>query len=467
MKNMKEYEKVKPSKNPYLQTIPEHWFEYRLSQIANNRVVRHKENEELLSVYLTYGVMKYADTVKTQVHKPSEDLSNYKYVEVGNLVLNNQQAWRGSVGVSQYRGIVSPVYYVLELSNRFNHRFANYLFRNHSMVDQYVSSSKGVGSIQRNLYYPYLKNIIVSFPPKEEQDQIVRYLDSKLAKINKFIRNKKRLIELLKEQKQAVINQAVTKGLDPDAKMKPSGVEWLSVVPEGWEVRPLKRVTSINKLSLSNSVDSNKIINYIDISTVGFTELKQEPVSYKFSEAPSRARRIVCHGDTIISTVRTYLKSIFYIDESFDGFIASTGFAVLTPSKLINKKLLNYSLSAEYFLNSVAKHSIGVSYPAISETVLARLKVVIPKNIDEQKEILNYVTKKIKTIDQTIDRIQKEIDLITEYRTSLISAVITGKVDVRGIEVDEPPAEELAELEPAELENEELQGDDLLESEVG
>src|SRR5699024_8327968 len=285
----------------------------------------------------------------------------------------------------------------------------------------------------QNIDYKKLKNSKIPLPSITEQQLIGSFLDNKLEKIDEFIEIKTRLIGLLKEQKQAMINKAVTKGLDDSAKMKDSGVEWIGEVPEEWEVLKLKYVTDSNMVSLQNSEDPEMEVDYIDIGSVGFFNLKEEPINYKFKNAPSRARRIVQAGDVIISTVRTYLKSMLYIDEYLDNKIVSTGFSVLTPKDNILSLFLAYALSANYFIDKVISSSTGVAYPAISDNKLSSLYLVVPTDLAEQEEIISYLKKESAKIDRTINFYKKEIDLIKEYRTSLISSVVTGKVDVRNM----------------------------------
>ena len=190
----------------------------------------------MLSVYLNLGVIKFSDVNEKRTNPTSEDLSNYQAVDPGDFVLNNQQAWRGSVGVSELQGIVSPAYLVLSLNSKFDPRFANLLFRDTAMVGQYVICSKGVGTIQRNLYWPHLKGTLTLVPPLAEQRGIVRYLDHVDRRIRRYIETKEKLIGLLQEEKQAIVNRVVTRGLDPNVRLKPSGVEWLGDVPAHWEV---------------------------------------------------------------------------------------------------------------------------------------------------------------------------------------------------------------------------------------
>ena len=444
---LKPYGDYKATEYDWLGSVPKHWKKTSIRNITelSNKRNGERTDLELLSVYREYGVIKKPSRDDNH-NVESEDLSNYKYVDKGYLVLNKMKVWQGSLGVSKYEGIVSPAYIVCRLRNDLDPNFINYLLRAAVFKTIYNRLSYGVRVGQWDMRYDDFKNIYIYIPPKDEQTQIVRYLDSKLSKINKFIKAKKKQIELLKEQKQAIINQAVTKGLDSNVKMKPSGIEILGDIPDHWKVTPLKYIVSSNLTTIPESFDKEHTIMYIDISTVGFNELKQEPQNYVFKDAPTRARRVIRTGDTIISTVRTYLKSMCYVDEKLDGYIASTGFAVLTPTKAIYSKLLNYILSAEYFLNRVSRESIGVSYPAISESKLVSIKIAISPDIEEQREILKFIQRKSQPIDSTIEMLQKQISLITEYRTSLISNVVTGKVNVRDIKVDDD-IEQIEELE--------------------
>jgi type I restriction enzyme, S subunit len=435
--NLKPYEEYKETEYDWLGSVPRHWKEQTVRSITKLSSERNgnRDDLELLSVYREYGVIRKSSRDDNH-NVESQDLSNYKFVDSGYLVLNKMKMWQGSLGVSRYRGIVSPAYIVCKLIGDLNHEYIHYLMRSAKFKTVYNRISYGVRVGQWDMRYDDFKNIKLFLPPIAEQSQIVKYLDYQLAKINKFIQAKKQLISILKEQKQALINIAVTKGIKRNVKTKHSGIDILGEVPIEWEVKPLKYYVRSNTETLGETYNKENEISYIDISTVGFGELKRSPVRYKFGEAPSRARRIVHYGDTIISTVRTYLKSMCFIDENIRDCIVSTGFAVLTPNEQVYPKLLNYVLSSNYFVDSVSKNSIGVSYPAISESKLISLKIALPKDINEQREILNYIHEHTTAIDKRLSVAEKEIELINEYRTRLISDVVTGKVDVRNIEVD-------------------------------
>lgn len=245
IEDLKPYAEYKESGLSWLGQVPGHWVVSPLARLARLKSVINQSDRQLLSVYLQRGVVRFSDVAEKRTNTTSEDLSKYQAVDPGDFVLNNQQAWRGSVGVSDFSGIVSPAYLVLTLSDQYLPRYANPLFRDQSVVDQYLICSKGVGTIQRNLYWPHLKRVGVVVPPPEEQAAIVRFLDWANGRLERAIRAKRKVIALLNEQKQAIIHRAVTRGLDPSVSLKPSGIPWLGPIPGHWEIRRAKYAARI------------------------------------------------------------------------------------------------------------------------------------------------------------------------------------------------------------------------------
>jgi len=204
---------LKDSGIPWLGNIPQHWGQQALWTLSKLRIERNPGNLPLLSVFLDRGVIRYEEG-GGQVHAPSLDLSNYQVVHVGDFVLNNQQAWRGSVGVSSHSGIISPAYIVLKLSSRFNSHFANYLMRSRAMVDQFVAASKGVGDIQRQVFWPFLRMVQVPLPIFDEQRAIVQYLEMATDGLSASITRLEHEISLLREYRTRLIADVVTGKLD-------------------------------------------------------------------------------------------------------------------------------------------------------------------------------------------------------------------------------------------------------------
>jgi type I restriction enzyme S subunit len=188
----------------------ERWKKMPLMTISKQKSIVNCVNRELLSVYLGIGVVPFSSQEEKRTNVTSENLSKYQAVDFGDFVLNNQQAWRGSVGVSKYSGIVSPAYIVLQLDNTLTTEYANYLFQSRNMVNKYVLCSKGVGSIQRNIDWDYLKKIDIEFPPVAEQCSIVRYLNAECEYIDKFVKKLNDEITLLSEYRTCLISDVVT-----------------------------------------------------------------------------------------------------------------------------------------------------------------------------------------------------------------------------------------------------------------
>ena len=216
----------------------------------------------------------------------------------------------------------------------------------------------------------------------------------------------------------------------PYPAYKDSGVPWLGKIPAHWEVKRLKNVARLNPEVLRETTDPDYLLQYVDITNVNDKGSILDIQEIKFDEAPSRARRKVVHGDTIISTVRTYLKAIAYINNPPDNLIVSTGFAVLRPMSMVNPRFLWRIVQCQQFVDSVMSHSEGVSYPAISPSCLAFLPFLLPP-FDEQVAIAVWLDQETAKIDALITKIRGSIDKLKEYRTALISAAVTGKIDVR------------------------------------
>jgi len=204
---------------------------------------------------------------------------------------------------------------------------------------------------------------------------------------------------------------------------KDSGVDWLGEIPSHWRVKRVKDFCKVNKETLSENRIFNKEIAYVDIGSVdanyGITTVE----NMYFSEAPSRARRIVRNGDIIISTVRTYLKAIAYIDKNFTGSIVSTGFATLTPNNGLISKYLYYSVFSNYFIERIIAYSVGVSYPAIDSSFLRCNFVLIAKK-EEQIKISNFLDQKTSQIDIKIKLLQEKKESYEELKKSLINETV-------------------------------------------
>lgn len=427
------YPNYRQPKMRWLPAVPEHWNEQRAKTFFREVDERSKTGqEELLSVSHLTGVTPRSQK-KVTMFKAASYVGS-KLCRPGDIVINTLWAWMAALGASRHVGIVSPAYgvYRPHRADSFNPAYLDYLLRTRAYVAEYIGRSTGIRSSRLRLYPNQFLDIALIQPPRPEQDQIVAYLRAQDAHIARFIQAKRDLIKLLTEQKLRIIDHAVTRGLDTSVALKPSGIEWLGEVPEHWEVKPLKRWVRLNARTLGQKTSPDFEFRYVDIGSVQTGRLVKEPERIRFEAAPSRARRVLRRGDTIISTVRTYLKAIWYVSEDADDLIASTGFAVLTPSKSVEPEYLGYVIQSSAFVNRVAANSIGIAYPAIAETVLGRFPVALPPTVNEQQAIVARIKTESAPLDDAITRTEDEIKLIREYRDRQIADVVTGQVDVRG-----------------------------------
>lgn len=362
----------------------------------------------------------------------SENYAGGKLVAEHDLVLNRLKAHLGVFARAKQTGVVSPDYTVLRPKGGASVLYCESLFKTPMYVGEFRRRTKGIVEGFWRLYTDDFYNVSSLLPPPEEQDQIVAYLRAQDAHIARFIKAKRDLIGLLTEQKLRIIDHAVTRGLDANIRLKPSGIEWLGEVPAHWEVKPLKRWVRLNASTLGEKTDPDFEFRYVDIGSVQTGRLAKELERIRFEAAPSRARRVLRRGDTIISTVRTYLKAIWYVSEDAHDLIASTGFAVLTPGGDVEPEYLGYVIQSSAFVNRVTANSIGIAYPAIAETVLGRFPMALPPTVTEQQAIVARIKTESAPLDEAIARAEDEIKLIREYRDRLIADAVTGQVDLRG-----------------------------------
>lgn len=430
---MKRYPVYKDSGIDWLGEIPEHWQRISIREVTKSVAQRSRPDLPLLAVYRDYGVI-YRDSRDDNHNTIPQDLSNYKVVKPGNLVLNKMKTWQGSLGVSSFSGIVSPAYIVCEVSTGVNSRFLNYLLRCSRYIFIYNKISYGVRVDQWDMHYEDFKQITIFLPPPEEQKAIAHFIDRKLEQIEQFIRNKKRLIELLNEQKTAIINRAVTKGINPNAPMKHSGIEWLGEIPSHWEVIKLGRLCKVTKLTGFEYTKLWKTDPQGEIIALRGLNIKNnrliiddvERISAELSNQLNRSKLFA--GDIVFPCTGT-LGHGALIEEN-DKFHINQNIAKITPTESFNSEFLLYVLccsSMQYQINRL--NSSGLQ-PVLLIGTIRNLIIQIPSKV-EQEQIVQWIKRTIAKIDLAIAQVEKEIELIQEYRTTLISDAVTGKIDVR------------------------------------
>lgn len=421
-----KYDAYKDSELPSFGNVPNHWQVIPLCSITTLKSITNVVNEELLSVYLDKGVIRFDDVTEKRTNVTSLDLSKYQLVEEGDFVLNNQQAWRGSVGVSTYRGIVSPAYLVLKLSPKVDAKFANYFFRNSAMVSQYLINSKGVGTIQRNLYWQHLKRSNVVLPPTQEQTQIAEFLDHKTSEIEQAIAIKEQQIALLNERKQIVIQKAVTQGLNPNVAMKDSGVEWIGQIPQHWIVKKLKYVLKERSERSKDGLEPLLMMSQVHGLVVRSEYSEKTEVA-----ATTVGNKLVYKNDLVFNKLKAHLGVFFSSVHDFAGCV-SPDYAVYDCVNYIeNTKFLELLFRNPLYIKQFIIRSSGIVEGLIRlyTAELFDLKIGIPPK-DEQKAILSYIEEQSIKFNEAVRNYTQQIEKLKEYKTTLINDAVTGKIKV-------------------------------------
>lgn len=422
---MQKYKTYKWSGNPFFGDIPSCWDIYPLFKIAKIKSIINKQDEELLSVYLDRGVIKFSDVDEKRTNVTSLDLSKYQFVEKGDFVLNNQQAWRGSVGVSNHIGIVSPAYLVLSLSKEINPKYANYLFRDGSMVSQYLICSKGVGTIQRNLYWPHLRRTIVALPSYIEQTAIANFLDTKTNQIDEAIAIKEQQIALLNERKQILIQQAVTQGLDPTVPMKDSGVEWIGKIPEHWIVKRAKYL--FNEIGERSVNGDEELLSVSHIT--GVTPRSEKNVNMFMAEDYSGSK--TCEKNDLVFNIMWAWMGALGVSDRRGIVSPSYGVFRAKAESTFNPIFLEYLLKSTNYIEHYNKVSTGLHSSRLRfyGHMFFDMEMGFP-SFEEQNYIIEHVQKESDVIDKALSLQEQQIEALKEYKTTLINSAVTGKIKV-------------------------------------
>lgn len=434
---VQRYERYKDSGVEWLGDIPEHWQSNKLKYVLTEINERSETGEEeLLSLSKTKGVIPKSTLGDRSGQANS--LIGYKKVYIETLVINKMQAVNGLLSVSKISGITSPDYSVYKTKEGNDINYFGYLLNQPVYLDEFKKVVTGVMEGFIRLYTDDLYNIKAHIPPLNEQTSIAEFLDDKTTKINQAIAIKEQQISLLKERKQILIHKAVTRGLDDRIQLKYSGVEWIGEIPEHWNMKRFRYVFNLGKgltITKENLRDEGVFcVNYGEIhSKYGFEldtnihKLKYVDEEYLLSDP----KALLKNGDFVFADTSediegsgnfTYLKSD---NEIFAGYHT----VVAKPKFDLESRFFAYIFESESFRNQIRTKVKGVKVYSITQSILKQPTVWFPSK-DEQKEIVDYLDSGTKKIETAISLKQQEINKLTEYKSSLINGVVTGKVKV-------------------------------------
>lgn len=418
---MKQYEKYKDIDAPWLMSIPKGWETRKIRYTFDERSEKGYPNEPLLSATQSKGVIPQS-MYENRTVSASKDFHLLKLVNVGDFVIS-LRSFQGGIEYAYYRGIISPAYTVMTPNSILIGGYFRHIAKSADFIKLLQTCVTGIREGQ-NIDYKMLRKNRLPIPSISEQAQIVKYLDWQIEMIDRLVSQKRKEIGLLKELRQAEINKAVTRGIDPNVTLKDSGVDWIEQVPKHWEVTRLK-----NKFVLQNNKSNIKSGNYIGLENIESWTGRLIDSDIEVEGTSNEYR----NNNVLFCKLRPYLAKVYLAETNGICSTELLVFDVLNNSP----KYVRYLLSSLSFIDCVNASTYGAKMPRANANFIANMIIPIPPT-NEQQQIVDYITSVEININKSILAIEKEIKLVLEYKTRLISDVTTGKVDIRDIKIPNP-----------------------------
>jgi type I restriction enzyme, S subunit len=427
--DLKPYPKYKESQQAWLGLVPQHWPMLPNRALFTEVKDRDHPDEEMLSVTITKGIIRQKALLTDSSKKDSsrQDKSAYKLVQPRDIAYNKMRAWQGAIGASELRGIISPAYIVMRLRDERNlPRYFHHLYRTPQFAKEAERWSYGITSDMWSLRPGHFKMIYTPEAPHAEQTAIVRFLDWADGRLERAIRAKKKVIELLNEQRQVTVHRAVTRGLDSSVPLRPSGIPWLGDIPKHWQIRRAKYLYYEVDERSANGVEELLSVSHL----TGVTPRSQKNITM-FKAASYAGHKLCRPGDLVVNTMWAWMGALGV--STYAG-IVSPSYAVYrphTPESIVGTYMDDLLRSRPYISNIICR-STGLrgSRLRLYPEEFFRLPVILPP-AEEQKQIVKVIRRETAELNVAIADLEREIGLLHEYRTRLFADVVTGKLDVR------------------------------------
>ena len=382
----------------------------------SERSEKNHPNEPVLCATQSQGVIPqsmYANRVVV-VNKGFEGL---KLVKEGDFVIS-LRSFEGGIEYAYYQGIISAAYTVLQPNNPQSSNYWKYLFKSQSYIQLLQTCVTGIREGQ-NINYPMLSRAFIPLPPLAEQEKIVSYLEDKTSKIDAYVADKEKEILLLQELKQKTIAEAVTKGLNPNVKMKDSGISWLGMIPEHWEIKKIGSLFSERREKVSD-----KDYPALSVSKQGITP--QLETAVKTDNGDNRKK--VCKDDFVVNS-RSDRKGSCGVSP-YTGSVSLINI-VLSPRKNIEVQYFHHLFRSNDYIEEYYRIGRGIVADLWTTRYSEMRNIMVPlPPLDEQRAIVSYIEDKCQKIDTLTMELQAEIDYLKEYKQRLIADVVTGQVNV-------------------------------------
>lgn len=436
---MNTYPKYKDSGEQWLGQIPEHWEVKRLMSCFSQRTDRYRKGEtlDILSLLKDVGIVPYEEK-GNKGNTAKTDVTQYKVARKGDLVINSMNVIIGSLGITPMDGYISPAYYAFSPRENICTRYYNYILLLRRAQQNIRRYAKGIMEIRLKISANDFLSIQYPVPPLVEQEAIVAYLDKQTCDIDKAIQREQAMIDLLEERKQIIIQNAVTKGLNNDAPMKDSGIDWIGEIPEGWKVRRFKYLfqtcTGITFTKADLVEEGFPVLSYGQVHSKQNKSgtLNESLIKYiPFSLTKGKDQCLTYKGDFIFADTSEDFEGCgnnIYVDTDYPVY---AGYHTIIAKRNNEEcgKYLGYLFASRPWRGQIRTLVNGVKVYSITQGILRSSSVLLPP-LDEQEKIAAFLDRKVGSIDKAIASKNRVIALLQERKQIIISEVVTGKIKI-------------------------------------
>lgn len=425
---------MKDSNVNWLNAIPCDWALSRIKYVLNERTEKNDpiKTKDILSLTAKQGVIPLSEK-EGGGNKPKEDFTAYKLAYPNDIVINSMNILSGSVGLSKYFGCVSPVYYMLRpFNDNFDVRYFNYIFQTKVFQLSLFGLGNGIlikesgngkfNTIRMRIPMEKFGNLLIPVPNEKEQIKISNFLDSKCSEIDATVEDIQKEISLLEDYKKSVITEVVTKGLNPDAEMKDSGIEWIDEIPKHWEIIRIGYILGeIDRRSITGMEESLSVSQVLGV-------VPSSQIAVPSTASTMVGQKIVEPGELVLNKLKAHLGVCFV--SNYKGLV-SPDYAVYKANEKVKSKLLEYVFHTASCIWEFKKYITGVGQglSRLYTKDLFRINVALPDML-EQQQIVSYLDSKCSEIDTLIADKKRQLNILADYKKSLIYEYITGKKEV-------------------------------------
>lgn len=421
---MQEYTDYTSVPTAWLTELPSHWECKKIGSLFSERKTKVSDKDfQPLSVAKIGVVPQLETAVKTDAG------DNRKLVRAGDFVINSRSDRKGSCGVSELDGSVSLINIVLTPRSQWNGKYVHYLMRSQPFSEEYYRYGRGIVSDLWTTRFSEMKNILLPIPSRSEQDQIVRFLDWKVSMINRLINTKRKEIKAVDAMKRSMVSSAVTRGLNPKVPMKFSGVKWLGDIPEHWETIKLRQL--LHPVSIKNRPEL-PLLSVVREQGVIVRDVTDKEANHNYIPDDLSGYKMVKKGQFAMNKMKAWQGS--YGISDYTGIVSPAYF--IFDVSFDNLEYFHYAIRSKVYVNFFAQASDGIRVGQwdLQMDKMKEIPFIVPP-ADEQVAIVEHIKKTLPQYDVAIEKLTAEVETLEEYKAKLIADVVTGKIDVRDIEI--------------------------------